>query len=143
MLAGGRLLTTYAPTSECVAVSWANFLSSCIALESVGLEVLESSDKALDPFQVEPWYLPLVPSWNPIQISRFQFTPIGKMIMTKALKILEACWLAPKGTSKVQTMLTLAGEGCAVGGKEGIFTPMYYVLSRKPLGVAKEAKKTK
>lgn len=44
------------------------------ALKSVGFEILEARDMALDErYGGDPWWLPLWPSWNPFTF-RFQFT---------------------------------------------------------------------
>jgi sterol 24-C-methyltransferase len=103
------------------------------ALKSVGFEIIETRDVALDVNSKGlPWYLPLTPSYN-ILSQRFQFTPVGHYLTRVALRFLEFIRLAPAGTSKVQGMLQQGGIGCANGGITGTFTPMYLAVVRKPL----------
>lgn len=102
------------------------------ALVEAGFEMIEARDMVLDDHVDVPWYTPLTPSYNVLS-QRFQFTPIG-MIMTRTmLRVLEALWLAPKGTVKVQAMLQQGAIGLARGGVQGIFTPMHLLVARKPL----------
>jgi len=101
------------------------------ALLKVGFELVESRDMALDENPGgKVWYLPLMPSWN-IFTQRFQFTGIGMFLTSNLLRVLEFLWLAPVGTSKVQTMLQQGGIGCSQGGLTGVFTPMYLAVCRK------------
>lgn len=103
------------------------------ALKSVGFELIEARDMALDErFGGDPWYLPLYPSWNPFSF-RFQLSPVGMFITRNLLWLLELFWLAPRGTYKVQNMLQQGGWGCAQGGHTGTFTPMWLMVARKPL----------
>mmetsp|Transcript_98264 Transcript_98264/g.204949 ORF Transcript_98264/g.204949 Transcript_98264/m.204949 type:complete len:806 (-) Transcript_98264:387-2804(-) len=108
--------------------------SFCEQLLAVaGLEVRESRDCALDTKDgSEPWYLPLTPSYNPMNWPRFQFTPLMSRIMPKALSLAERCRLLPPRTVSAQTLLQAGGEGVARGGVEGIFTPMWLLVAKKP-----------
>mmetsp|Transcript_20877 Transcript_20877/g.20995 ORF Transcript_20877/g.20995 Transcript_20877/m.20995 type:complete len:414 (-) Transcript_20877:86-1327(-) len=103
------------------------------ALKSVGFEMIESRDMALDAlYGGEPWWLPLHPSYNPFTF-RFQLSPLGMMITRNILYLCEAIWLVPSGTYKIQVMLQQGGWGCARGGYTGVFTPMWLMVARKPL----------
>jgi sterol 24-C-methyltransferase len=103
------------------------------ALKSVGFELVEARDLALDErYGGDPWYLPLYPSWNPFSF-RFQMTSVGMAVTTNMLWLCEKIGLVPGGTHKVQTMLQQGGWGCAQGGHTGTFTPMYMMVARKPL----------
>lgn len=103
------------------------------ALKSVGFQIIEARDMALDDrFGGDPWYLPLWPSWNPFSF-RFQLTELGKFLTRNMLWICEGCFLVPAGTYKVQEMLQQGGWGCAHGGHTGTFTPMWLMIARKPL----------
>lgn len=108
--------------------------AECVdALKSVGFEVVEARDAALDNrYGGDPWYLPLHPSWNPFTF-RFQMTEVGKMITRTMLWCMEGVGLAPSGTYKVQEMLQQGGWGCDQGGHHGTFTPMWLMVARKPL----------
>ena len=102
------------------------------ALKSVGFDVIEARDCALDErFGGDPWWLPLHPSWNPFTF-RFQLTELGKFITRNLLWIFEGIYLVPGGTYKVQEMLQQGGWGCARGGFTGTFTPMWLMVAQKP-----------
>jgi len=122
----GDGLPDIAHTSECTA-----------ALKKVGFEILETRDVALDKgLHIEdglPWYWPLTPSWNPTQWPRFQFNPIMFRLMPIILSACEMIRLVPKGTAKTQVMLQAGGIGCSKGGEEGIFTPMWLMVGKKPM----------
>ena len=45
---------------------------------------------------------------------------------------LELARIAPKGSAAVISFLNAAAEAIVRGGETGIFTPMFYVLARKP-----------
>ena len=40
--------------------------------------------------------------------------------------------IAPRGSAAVSSFLNAAAEAIVRGGETGVFTPMYYVLARKP-----------
>lgn len=62
------------------------------ALKSVGFEVIESRDMALDDvLGGQPWWLHLYPSNNPFSF-RFQMSPFGKFFTRTALWLLEGIW---------------------------------------------------
>uniref|UniRef100_A0A7S2IQJ2 Methyltransferase n=1 Tax=Zooxanthella nutricula TaxID=1333877 RepID=A0A7S2IQJ2_9DINO len=106
------------------------------ALKDAGFEVLEARDCMQDGHlgsDGEPWYMPLVPSWNPTKWPRFQFNPIMFHVMPLVLKFLELAKLVPEGTAKTQVMLQAGGVGCAQGGQTGAFTPAWLMVGRKPL----------
>lgn len=105
------------------------------ALKEAGFEVLETRDCMLDGHLEggEPWYMPLMPSWNPLLWPRFQFNPIMYRMMPIILKFFELIKLVPAGTVSTQVMLQAGGVGCAQGGHTGIFTPAWLMVARKPL----------
>lgn len=104
------------------------------ALENVGFKLQESRDAMLDGFLEggEPWYMPLMPSWNPTLWPRFQFNPVMYKAMPIILRTFELIGLVPKGTVATQVMLQAGGVGCATGGHLGIFTPAWLMVGRKP-----------
>jgi len=105
------------------------------ALKKAGFDVLEVRDCAQDGHLEggEPWYMPLVASWNPTKWPRFQFNPIMFALMPVLLRALEIVGLVPDGTKNTQVMLQAGGIGCAQGGETGSFTPMWLMVARKPL----------
>merc|ERR1712130_656346 len=105
------------------------------ALKQAGFEVLECRDCMQDGHLEggEPWYMPLVPSWNPTLWPRFQFNPVMFHLMPKILRFFELIHLVPKGTVDTQVMLQAGGVGCAKGGLTGAFTPAWLMVARKPI----------
>mmetsp|Transcript_35134 Transcript_35134/g.100903 ORF Transcript_35134/g.100903 Transcript_35134/m.100903 type:complete len:388 (+) Transcript_35134:50-1213(+) len=105
------------------------------ALGDAGFEVLEARDVtingALDGG--EAWYVPLTPSWNPLKWPRFQFNPVIFRIMPVLLRLFEWLGVVPEGTEKTQVMLQAGGVGLALGGTQGVFTPAWLMVGRKPL----------
>ncbi|CAE8616630.1 unnamed protein product, partial [Polarella glacialis] len=110
--------------------------SVCVkALEQVGFEIIETRDCMDDGHLVggEEWYVPLTPSWNPTKWPRFQFNPVMFHGMPIIMGGLESLGVVPKGTVETQKMLQAAGIGLPAGGIEGIFTPAWLMVARKPL----------
>ena len=58
---------------------------------------------------------------------------MGRRMTHMLVRGLEAVSVAPKGSLEVATMLERAADGLVDGGKKGIFTPLYFFLTRKPL----------
>ena len=98
------------------------------AARKAGFEVVESCDRALEPTGI-PWYIGLMARWT---MSDFKMTPLGRWVTHIMLYILETLRLAPSGSFKVHRTLCKAADGLAAAGAEGIFTPMYMMILRKP-----------
>ncbi|XP_059668413.1 cycloartenol-C-24-methyltransferase-like [Cornus florida] len=99
------------------------------ALKLAGFEVKWEKDVAVD--SPLPWYLPLDKSQ--FSLSNFRVTAFGRFITRNMVKTLEFMGLAPEGSQKVQSFLEKAADALVEGGKKGIFTPLYFLLARKPL----------
>jgi len=97
------------------------------ALKDAGFEVLEYSDRA--PASDIPWYYPLTSRISPKGIFH---TSIGRYIARKGLGLLEYLRIAPGGSSSTLDMLQKGADALCEAGEAGIFTPMYWVLCRKP-----------
>lgn len=97
------------------------------AIRQAGLEIVEHGDRAAD--SVIPWYTALQPQWT---VSDLKITPVGRWLTHIMLAVLETVRLAPKGSVKVHRTLCKGADGLAAAGVEGIFTPMYMVVARKP-----------
>lgn len=54
------------------------------------------------------------------------------MVTHTLVKNLERFGVAPKGSLEVASMLERAADGLVAGGKQGIFTPLFFFLVRKP-----------
>mmetsp|Transcript_41931 Transcript_41931/g.131055 ORF Transcript_41931/g.131055 Transcript_41931/m.131055 type:complete len:392 (+) Transcript_41931:104-1279(+) len=105
------------------------------ALQDAGFEVLEARDCTVNGAQAggEAWYVPLTPSWNPLKWPRFQFNPVMFRLMPVILHFLEWLGAVPDGTVKTQVMLQAGGVGLARGGAQGVFTPAWLMVGRKPI----------
>jgi sterol 24-C-methyltransferase len=56
----------------------------------------------------------------------------GRWTVRLLVRTLEFVRFAPKGTAKITEELVIAGDGLVLGGRKGIFTPMYLMVGRKP-----------
>lgn len=107
------------------------------ALKNVGFEIIESADLA-DPMGVEadalePWYQPLIGSYNIFDTTQFGRSTLGRTVTDTLVWWLETFRVAPAGTTKVSKLLNSAADNLVIAGKEGVFTPMFYFLVRKPI----------
>ena len=100
------------------------------ALRSVGFEVLETRDLAVQTGPSVPWYQPLV--GEGLSIAAFRSSRVGRWATHGTLKILEALHIAPQGTVRVSETLNLCAAAMAKAGRLGIFTPMYFIHAHKP-----------
>lgn len=96
------------------------------AMRSVGFEIVESEDIALT--SEVPWETPLEPG-----LMNFKATPLGRTATHSMLFCLEKLGLSPKGSTKVHSVLCKGADALIKGAKSEIFTPMFYVLARKPV----------
>ncbi len=100
------------------------------ALRQVGFELLEARDLSENPGPGVPWYQPLVGSR--LSLAGFRRSPAGRMATHGTLRVLEALRIVPKGTLHVARLLDMCAAAMVESGRLGIFTPMYFVLARKP-----------
>ena len=100
------------------------------ALRSVGFEVLETLDLAIQTGPSIPWYQPLVGSG--LSFASFRSSNVGRWVTHNTLRVLEALRIAPKGAVQVSETLNLCAAAMAEAGRLGIFTPMYFIHARKP-----------
>ncbi|MDE0678399.1 MAG: methyltransferase domain-containing protein [Acidimicrobiaceae bacterium] len=100
------------------------------ALDRVGFEVLEASDMADQAGPAIPWYEPLVGSG--LSLTSLRSSPAGRAATYQTLRVLEALRVVPRGTPGAARILNTGAAALAESGRLGIFTPMYFVLARKP-----------
>ena len=100
------------------------------ALRSVGFEVLETRDLAIQSGPSIPWYQPLVGSG--ISFTSFRSSRIGRWVTHSTLRVLEALHIVPQGTVRVSKNLNLCAVAMVEAGRLGIFSPMYFLHARKP-----------
>jgi len=98
------------------------------ALKEAGFELIEEMDLA-DTAEI-PWYNSLAPNFS---ITGFLHTWFGRWLTHVAVVGLEKVKIAPPSTSAVHTMLENAARDLVAAGRLGIFSPMHFVLVRKPL----------
>jgi len=102
------------------------------ALREAGFELIEARDVGAESDPRTPWYKPL--EGGGVSLSGITRTPLGRSITNLALRVGEKLRLAPKGSRAVSTFLNAGADALVDGGKEDVFTPMYFYLARKPLG---------
>ncbi|KAK7442514.1 Delta(24)-sterol C-methyltransferase [Stygiomarasmius scandens] len=107
------------------------------AIKNVGFEILHEEDLADRPDQIK-WYYPLEGDYSKAQtfwdyFTVFQTTWLGMFIMHGITWILELLGIVPKGTIEVARALKIALVSLVKGGQSKLFTPMYLVVSRKPV----------
>jgi len=107
------------------------------ALISVGFEIEHEEDLADRPDEV-PWYYPLEGDirkaqtvWDYFTVWRMSWS--GMLVTHNAIKFMEFLGMLPKGTWEVGEALKVAASSLVKGGQTKLFTPMYLVISRKPL----------
>ncbi|MCY4382317.1 MAG: methyltransferase domain-containing protein [Nitrospinae bacterium] len=100
------------------------------AMRAVGFELLEARDLAADAPPGIPWYEPLVGSG--LSLASFRSSALGRRLTHGSLWLLERLRIVPRGSFRVSAMLNLAGTAFAEAGRLGIFSPMYFILARKP-----------
>ncbi len=100
------------------------------ALEGVGLEILESEDRAFDSDPETPWYRAL--EGRDLSFASAARTPLGRSITKAATGLAEWLRLAPSGTSEAAGLLNIGADSLVEGGQTGIFTPMFFFLAQKP-----------
>jgi sterol 24-C-methyltransferase len=97
------------------------------ALKEAGFEVVEYFDRA--PASDIPWYYPLTSRLTPKGIFH---TWLGRYVARKGLAMLEYLRIAPAGSSATLDMLQKGADALVGAAETGIFTPMYWVLCKKP-----------
>ena len=100
------------------------------ALKTVGFEVLETRDLAVQNGPSIPWYQPLVGSG--LSLAGFRSSRVGRWVTTNSLRVLETLRIVPGGSVRVSQTLNLCAAAMADAGRLGIFTPMYLIHARKP-----------
>jgi sterol 24-C-methyltransferase len=103
------------------------------ALEAAGFEIIEASDRAVDENSaVTPWYQPMETSGGTVG-NALRRIPRGRRALIRAFRVAEVIGIYPKGSAEIIALLDRTANAYVAGGKEGIFTPLYCFLARKPL----------
>jgi len=104
------------------------------AVKKAGFQILEATDLVLDTTKNSPetpWHQPLSRTWE-FSMNGLKRSKVGRWICNRAAATLETCRIAPAGTTAISSMLCQGAEGLVDGGRLGIFTPMFFVLAKKP-----------
>lgn len=99
-------------------------------LREVGFELLDARDLAAEAPPGVPWYEPLVGSG--LSFASIRSSTAGRRLTHGSLWLFERLGIVPRGTTHVSSLLNTAAASIAEAGRLGIFTPMYFVLARKP-----------
>jgi sterol 24-C-methyltransferase len=106
------------------------------AIKAAGFVLEHEEDLAERPDAV-PWYYPLSGEWQYTRtlwdlLSVVRMSRIGRGAMHNFLRALEAVRVAPRGTAQTADELAAGAESLVQGGKLGVFTPMYFMVAKKP-----------
>lgn len=99
-------------------------------LREVGFELLEADDLAERQSPGIPWYQPLISSG--LSLAGFRNSRAGRRVTAATLHILHALRVVPRGTPQLYRILNTGAAALAEAGRLAIFTPMYFVLARRP-----------
>lgn len=106
------------------------------AIKAAGFTVDYEEDIAARP-DATPWYAPIAGEfrqgsslWE--RIMSLRLTWVGKMVMGTLLGVLEKVRMAPPGTVQTTNELLKGAAALVAGGREGLFTPMYLMVAKKP-----------
>ncbi len=100
------------------------------ALQTAGFELLDAHDRAPESDPQTSWYRAL--QGRDLSLSSIPRTPFGRALTNFTLRVGERLRAFPEGSRAVSTLLNRAADALVEGGKSGIFTPMFFVLARKP-----------
>ena len=101
------------------------------ALEAVGFEVLEANDLGAKQEGSTPWYGPM-DSRRGSHKNYIWRTPLGRVVMEWLIRLSELVRLFPRDSFRVVQFMDRTADAYVNGGKEGVFTPLYCFLARKP-----------
>jgi sterol 24-C-methyltransferase len=85
-----------------------------------------------------PWYAPLAGDLSGAQtlgdfLGVLRMSTLGRIGVGILLRSLETLRLAPLGSAETAAELSAGADALVAGGREGLFTPMYLMVARKPL----------
>ena len=103
------------------------------ALQKAGFEILVAEDRANSTSAGDPetpWYLAL--KGDRLSLTSARRTTAGRYLTNRALALMEALRIAPKGSTEVSETLNQAADALVAAGERGIFTPDLFFLVRRP-----------
>ena len=106
------------------------------AIQAAGFKLEHQEDLAARGDEI-PWFAPLdgdlrfvTTPWE--YLPALRMTRFGRAGASSLLRVLEKLRLMPSGTADTTDELARGAENLVAGGKEGLFTPMYLMVARKP-----------
>ncbi|KAI8944151.1 delta(24)-sterol C-methyltransferase [Xylaria longipes] len=108
------------------------------AVKAAGLELEVHTDLAIDKngLNAAPWYWPMSRDLKYIQTGWDLISALKRRVSVALalglLWLLAAVHIAPPGTIKIMDTMAKGGDALVTGGSQGIFTPMYLLIARKP-----------
>ena len=102
------------------------------ALEAAGFHVIEGMDRDIQEGPSTPWRQPMESRHGTLG-SALRRLPMGRKAAIAGSKLAETLRLFPQGSTEVVRLLDRTADAYIAGGREGIFTPLYCFLARKPL----------
>ena len=100
------------------------------ALEAAGFQVIEGMDRDVKDGPSTPWYQPMETRHGTLGNLLFRI-PWGRRTFIAGSKLAEVLRVFPKGSTEVVRLLDRTADAYVMGGKAGIFTPLYCFLARK------------
>ena len=101
------------------------------ALEAAGFDIVEATDQEIKDGPTTPWYQPLERR-SGIASNALTRTSAGRKTLVALMSLAERMGFLPKGTHAVASLMDRTAEAYIAGGREGVFTPLYCFLARKP-----------
>ncbi|KAF3483778.1 sterol 24-C-methyltransferase [Arthroderma uncinatum] len=104
------------------------------AIKAAGFVLEHAEDQAEMGDQI-PWYAPLAgefPTGRLLDFGALRTTKLGRVTVNILLSVLETFRLAPSGIAEMAREFSYGADNLVRGGKEGIFTPMYLMVGKKP-----------
>jgi sterol 24-C-methyltransferase len=105
-------------------------------MQKAGFELIVTEDLAQKPDPLPWWYRISGDVKHARGLQDWMLvvrnTKYGRWAVRLLVRTLEFVRFAPKGTAKITEELIIAGDGLVLGGRKGIFTPMYLMVGKKP-----------
>jgi sterol 24-C-methyltransferase len=101
------------------------------AFLKAGFTLLHDEDLA-ERKDARPWWAPLSGDID-YATGIWDVTRVGRFAMETLLSALEMIRMAPSGTAETARELSAGADALVAGGKEGLFTPMYLMVGKKPM----------
>ena len=112
----------------------------CRSMLAADFELLEARDRALEGDPETPWYSPQVAKGFSIRL--LARSPMGRRVINQALGALVVLCPSARGMRRASDILDTGADATIEGGRLGILTTLFFMLSRKPGGDARTSSRT-